>query len=334
MAESFAVFDAPNAVGTQATSINNGGEVAGNLADASGKRTRFSAASGREHHRFRYSPTASGTAVFFSGVKINNPGDVTGDCRESGQIHCFVRLPANGNVTAFDIPNGPLQYAQGINDGGEIAGYFQDASQGGTTRGFLRDKIGSIIVFDAPNATFTTATSINNQGEIAGQFADSSQFSNDHGFVRHHNGNFTAFDVPNALNLFVTSINDGGDVVGGFQDTRQGGKTRGFLWDKTGNIVGFFDAPNTVGRRWGRDAGYSINNGGKVAGYFQDASQGNKGRGFVRDPNGAVTVFDGPNASTVVGQGTWTTGINDDGDIVGSFQDTSQGKTRGFVRSR
>ena len=239
----------------------------------------------------------------------------------------------NGNVTAFDIPNGPLQYAQGINDGGEIAGYFQDASQGGTTRGFLRDKIGSIIVFDAPNATFTTATSINNQGEIAGQFADSSQFSNDHGFVRHHNGNFTAFDVPNALNLFVTSINDGGDVVGGFQDTSQGGKTRGFLWDKTGNIV-TFDAPNASAAAGGGTQVTSINNGGKVAGYFQDASQGNKGRGFVRDRNGAVTVFDAPNASTVVGQGTWTTGINDDGDIVGSFQDTSQGKTRGFVRSR
>jgi probable HAF family extracellular repeat protein len=333
MAVSFTVFNAPGAVGTLATSINNRGEVAGNFTDAS-QNTR-----GFLRHRDGNiivfdTPTASGTAVFFSGVEINIHGDVTGDFadKSQGKIRCFVRHHG-GNLTAFDVPNESLQYAQGINDGGEIVGYFQDASQGGKTRGFLRHRNGNIVVFDAPDATFTTATSINNHGHIAGQFGETSQSSQDRGFVRHQNGNFTAFDVPNALNLFVESINDGGDVVGGFQDTSQGGKTRGFVRDRAGNIT-IFDAPNASTAAGGGTRVTSINDPGEIAGYVQDASQGNKGRGFVRDRNGSIAVFDAPNASTVVGQGTWTAGISDDGDIVGSFQDASQGKTRGFVRSR
>jgi probable HAF family extracellular repeat protein len=330
MAESFAVFDAPNAVATLATGINNGGEVAGNVTDASQTTRGF--LRHRDGNMIVFdTPNASSTANFFSAVKINDAGDVTGDFADMGNTHCFVRY-SNGNFTAFDVPNGPSQYVQGINDGGEIVGYFQDASQGGKTRGFLRDRAGNIVVFDAPNATFTTATNINNHGDIVGQFAESSQVANVRGFVRHHNGNLTAFDVPNALNLFVTSINDRGDVVGGFQDTSQSGKTRGFLRDRAGNII-IFDAPNASAAAGGGTQVTSINNCGEIAGYLQDASQGNKGRGFVRDRNGTVTVFDAPNASTTVGQGTWTTGIRDDGEIVGSFQDASQGKTRGFVRS-
>jgi len=238
MAESFAVFDAPNAVATLATGINNGGEVAGNVTDASQTTRGF--LRHRDGNMIVFdTPNASSTANFFSAVKINDAGDVTGDFADMGNTHCFVRY-SNGNFTAFDVPNGPSQYVQGINDGGEIVGYFQDASQGGKTRGFLRDRAGNIIIFDAPNASAAAG--------------------------------------------------------GGTQVT-------------------------------------SINNCGEIAGYLQDASQGNKGRGFVRDRNGTVTVFDAPNASTTVGQGAWTTGIRDDGEIVGSFQDASQGKTRGFVRS-
>ena len=72
MAESFAVFDAPNAVGTQATSINNGGEVAGNFTDASQNVRGF--LRHRDGNIIVFdTPTASGTAVFFPESKSTIP---------------------------------------------------------------------------------------------------------------------------------------------------------------------------------------------------------------------------------------------------------------------
>jgi hypothetical protein len=50
--------------------------------------------------------------------------------------------------------------------------------------------------------------------------------------------------------------------------------------DRNGNIT-VFDAPNAS-----LETGpFSINGGGDVTGWFYDASQGNKIRGFVRSPN-------------------------------------------------
>ena len=73
----------------------------------------------------------------------------------------------------------------------------------------------------------------------------------------------------------------------------------------------------------------AINARGEVAGYFGDTTQANKTRGFVRDINGDVTVFDVPNAWSTV-----PASINDRGDVAGSFNETSQSGNRGFVFRR
>ena len=66
-----------------------------------------------------------------------------------------------------------------------------------------------------------------------------------------------------------------------------------------------------------------INNRGDVNGIFVDASQA-KGRDFVRDTRGNITVFDPPHAYQ-----TFQSCINDRGEVAGTFDD---GKTRGFLR--
>src|SRR2546426_832340 len=58
----------------------------------------------------------------------------------------------DGNFTVFDVPNAAFTAGSSINDGGDVTGSFEDASQGTKTRGFVRDRNGNITVFDAPNA--------------------------------------------------------------------------------------------------------------------------------------------------------------------------------------
>jgi len=71
-----------------------------------------------------------------------------------------------------------------------------------------------------------------------------------------------------------------------------------------------FDAPNAS-----LTYAASINKKGGVGGYFFDASQGNRSRGYVRDSTGNVIVFDVPNAS-----GVEVVSINKGGDLTGSLQ--------------
>jgi hypothetical protein len=60
----------------------------------------------------------------------------------------------------------------------------------------------------------------------------------------------------------------------------------------------------------------SINNSGEVTGYFQDSSSGAT-RGFVRELNGDITVFDASEGASR----TMPAAINDPGDVAGFFFD-------------
>jgi hypothetical protein len=73
----------------------------------------------------------------------------------------------------------------------------------------------------------------------------------------------------------------------------------------------------------------SINEGGEITGGFIDATAGTE-RGFVRDANGVITVFDAPNSGTTTG--TRPHSINAAGEITGHHLDLTTGKRRGFVR--
>jgi len=75
-----------------------------------------------------------------------------------------------------------------------------------------------------------------------------------------------------------------------------------------------------------------INKEGAITGYFLDAN--NVFHGFLRSPNGRMTVFDAPGADTNAGDfnGTFPSAINDAGEITGFYADVSGG-AHGFLRS-
>lgn len=86
--------------------------------------------------------------------------------------------------TTIDFPNAISTAARGINDGGQIVGYFSDSS--GTHAFLLSD--GIFISIDYPSASSTQGRGINSAGEIVGYFTDS---VGTHGFFRDTGGNFS-----------------------------------------------------------------------------------------------------------------------------------------------
>jgi hypothetical protein len=202
----------------EAFGINNLGQVTG-----------FGPAS---NTAFIYNP--NGTITYFSGPGdvlgiigegINDAGDVVGDVEYkiqgasvSYQDHGFIRTP-NGSLTIFDVPNGTNHtYARGINDMGEIVGYYYDNS--GPPHGFILNSNGTgFTSFDVCNygPVGTYAYAVNNRGEVAGFCG---MKSGEVGFIREANGSFSTygFDANPAFgditNTDFFGINDE-DVVTG-----------------------------------------------------------------------------------------------------------------------
>jgi probable HAF family extracellular repeat protein len=250
----FTLIDIPGALSTQFRGINDSGEIAGSYQD----ETRDL------YYGFLYKagnftlidvPGAFSTAP----LGINNSGDIVGLYQNQvGPVHGF--LYEAGNFSPIDIPNAfttvptginnsgtvvlqngflyeggnftPLNIngaPQGINDSGNIVGFYGDSSG---RHGFLYNG-GNLTTIDAPGSSwpvyggnFTEAYGINNSGQIVGMFRDEVGVA--HGFL-NQGTHFTTIDVPNASYTIIHDINDSGKIVGSYLDASGEGGLHGFL---------------------------------------------------------------------------------------------------------
>ena len=228
------------------------------------------------------------------------------------------------SFTTIDVPGATDTYAFGINDSGQIVGFFREAGKRG--HGFLRARMGAFTTIDVPGAATTSALKINRAGQIAGTFMDAG--NKFHGFLRAPTGAFTTIDIPGAIGTFAQGINDAGQVVGAFTKpdsdyTQPDGGVQpflphGFLRTATGALTTFGvpGAANTT----------AINSPGQIVGTFMDAR--NKFHGFLRAPTGAFSTIEVPVPGAT---GTHAFGINDSGQIVGFFGEVAKG--HGIVRT-
>ena len=133
------------------------------------------------------------------------------------------------------MPGAGFTQASGINDAGQIVGYFFNGFQ---FHGFL-DIDGSFTQVDVPGApsggifSGTTASGINDAGQIVGTFTNGATFrgfpSGYEGFL-DTGGRFTQIDVPGAASGFppgatftgAFGINDAGQIVGSFTTSGHG----------------------------------------------------------------------------------------------------------------
>jgi hypothetical protein len=99
----------------------------------------------------------------------------------------------------------------------------------------------------------------------------------------------------------------------------------GFVRHADGTLISF-DPPGRIGTSAiNANRVLSINVGGAIVGYYQDA--GSRSHGFVRQPWGTILSFDQPGS-----RNTYPADINDAGAITGSYTTSSPNRSYGFVR--
>jgi probable HAF family extracellular repeat protein len=200
-------------------------------------------------------------------------------------------------------------FAQGINNAGQIVGYY-----GG--HGFLYSS-GTFTTLDDPlgvSGGRTVAYGINDAGQIVGDYivlsnAGDPHYEGPYAFLYDGSAYQTLFQgVPNG-------INNVGQIVG---SSFLG--LWGFIYNGDSPALLTIPIPGEPHAGYMAYA-YGINNAGEVVGYDQNA------HGFLYS-GGTYTTLDDPLGS----YGTRAYGINDLGQIVGSYTD-SNNKTHGFIYS-
>jgi hypothetical protein len=298
MGQTYVFFDLPNTYYTYPLSINSNGAVTG-FATFGGTRLAFIR-------------DPAGTIITFSAgggftvpTSINDSGAITGRVGKHG----FLRAP-DGTITLFDPATSVNTVPQQINASGAITGYFFDSQTGGHS--FVRDPSGAITVFSAVTGSGTFARGINAIGATVGFLG--SPGGGTHGFFRGPTRGSVTLDGPGSpISTQAISLNDNGAVTGWFQQI-QGMRFIGFVRDPAGSLTSFSPDFHTKPM--------SINNDGAITGSTGDILLGH---GFVRSPNGTITVFDAPGCLATHG-----VSINDQGVIAGWCDFGFRG--RGFLR--
>lgn len=177
--------------------------------------------------------------------------------------------------------------------------------------------LAGLTVYDEPNATGgTKGNGINTRGDTVGQYvaADNKTYS----FLRLSDGSFSEIKVDGNP-TYAMGLNDSDFVVGQYLAS---GCICAFIRMPRGKIV-TIDLPDSRGA-----IAVHINNRGTVTGNFGDSSREGS-RGFIREKNGDLTVFDEPNAYDELGTLAGATNIH--GETIGHYYDVGF-LAHGFIR--
>jgi uncharacterized membrane protein len=131
--------------------------------------------------------------------------------------------------------------------------------------------------------------------------------------------NFSRVNIPGATQTFVTGINNAGVMVGTYQDSA--GTYHGFILDR--KKITTLDVPHGTNTSIG-----NIRPNGAIEIVGGDTNSAGRATGFLYK-DGHFTDIPGPRGSTASG----ANGINDDGDIVGSYL-ASNGVTEGYLLTK
>ena len=165
---------------------------------------------------------------------------------------------------------------------------------------------------DYPGATVTDPGGLNDSATVVGWY-----FGQDdavHSFI-YTGTAITSFDYPGASATGAGGVNNSGVITGYYNDIAG---THGFV-DTNGAFTSF-DCTGSAGLT----NAHAINNNGEIVGVCDN---GSGSHGFLNS-NGSFTYFDFPG-----GFNTVLFGINDNGQMVGTYTDAPSGNTHGFIYS-
>jgi len=151
-------------------------------------------------------------------------------------------------LSTFEVPGTQFTRAQGINDAGQISGWFRAAN--GTDHGFVKDG-DTYTIFDVPSQTFEVF-GMNTDGQLVGYFQEAPT-GRLRGFLKDGD-TFTTLAVPGSSTTFAYGINEGGQIVGFFENATG---PHGFLAtpvvvDKTPPVITVSSNPATLSPPNGR----------------------------------------------------------------------------------
>jgi hypothetical protein len=283
-------FDIPGSVLTEPVSINTAGDVTGFFEPSTGIAGGFLR-------------TANGTITTFGGtsalstqpVAIDAAGEVIGNYPDIAFAGIVFLRSATGSTETFSLSEASSYgtYVTGLNDAGEIVGYFTTDGAFDTSQGFQANIHGpapspsnnAATEISVPGSEGTFPTAINAEETVVG-----CSFANNiyQDFIRYHDGVLQPLTLPgttpsclpgfSSLGIFNVnptsiSINNEGTVVGYYLTQRK--VPRGFVRSRGGNVVTFGSPEATQTRPTG------INPRGVITGYD---TQGSVTRGFLREP--------------------------------------------------
>lgn len=208
--------------------------------------------------------------------------------------------------SSIDVPGAASTVTSGINNVGQIVGFYSNTSgiaqDSGTEQGFLLSG-GTFNPINFPGATATEAAGLNDVSQIVGVL--NPYLSGESGFLLS-GGVFSNISAPGITGgAWVFGINDVGQILGDG-------------WLLSGGAYSTIQVPGSIDT-----FPRGINNAGEIVGGFDDATGGH---GFLRSSDGSFTTLDVPG-----GFGTEALGLNDNGEIVGQYH--LNGNAFGFVYS-
>jgi len=285
------------AIGVAAVAV--GGALGGVFAVGghhSGSSVSLSANSHREHH-----PREMRMARGWSFSKLNNSNDPT-----------FNQL-------------------LGINNRGQIAGYFGSGAAGHPNKGYLLS-LGGLSSFtneNFPGGIQTQVIGINDTGVSVGFWSTqntTSMTNNNFGFYdwhgQFHSVNFPTRNMAKPPVNQLLGVNDSDIAVGFFTGSK--GNSHAYAYSIPG---GWFHRIRISGAVSSTASG--INNRGDIAGFY--TGRGGVTRGFLLGAHGHLYRLSVPGSSS-----TMAFGVNDNREVVGTYMVGSgnNAKSFGFIWSR
>ena len=219
---------------------------------------------------------ADDNCPLLSGAYEDSDGDGLGDACDPHDNLSYTFTDLDNP----DAPPGSTYYHRGINDNGQVTGYFEDIA--GRAHAFVASG-GVYTTLDDPPAPIAGvwAFDINDSGRVVGYYHDSTGI---HGFVQGGGLPFTALYGPDGpastAAYFAYGINDSGSVVGFWMDDSVLPGTNSLYaraYVENGGVYTNLSAPFAT---TGDNRAYGINDTGQVDGFYVDQ---NIGFGYVYD---------------------------------------------------
>lgn len=229
-ADAITVFEYPGAAQTEAMGINNKGQIVGtylSYVNPNGAyQGFFRLANGNQ---FTLPDIQSSSFEFASS--INDTGQIVGYYNSFNGF-----LYSGGAFSIFVYPGASVTVPQGINDQGEISGWYFN----GENQGFIRYPDGTFQSIDYPGSDRTIAEGINSFGDVVGYYVDGA--GHFHGFIYNSaQGVYSSFDIPTGQRLIQPNdINDEGQIVGWYEATN--GAEHPFLRNPDGSVTAYDNA--------------------------------------------------------------------------------------------